>query len=270
MVKIPKLFKSWKKKTKLKILLLPRSLSETHKCRPYSLKELKLKWIPVVKHRLTPDGCNPDTEHVSSFLYLLLLSLQKVDVLVPRLRTTRDVGQECVCPPGTCHTVTRAPLTPTRKTVSANGNSWSMKVWVKMAFFAIFPSSKRTCVFCLGEGSSGLQGLQSRGLKSACSRSVWSVWILEAGSVCQEWCFFFSFFWCVVFITRLLITPQVGSSHVICYMSQNWNVAFAHWAFFFCGQQRSMFDFSLIALSSLLRSCVPIGGFLLFTVVPGF
>lgn len=34
--------------------------------------------------------------------------------------------------------------------------------------------------------------------------------------------FFFFLLWCVVFITRVAISPQVENSHVICAMSQNW------------------------------------------------
>ncbi|CAG01201.1 unnamed protein product [Tetraodon nigroviridis] len=57
---------------------------------------------------------------------------QKVEVLMPKFRTARDVGQECVCPPGTCHAATRGPLTPTRKGRRSKAD---------------FLNSKRTCVF---------------------------------------------------------------------------------------------------------------------------
>lgn len=130
-----------------------------------------------------------------------------------------------------------------------------------MVIFAVFLNSKRTCVSSLGGGSLRPLSLQSRGLNSARSRSVWlpNLWILEAGSVCQEG---FSF-WCVAFITRLAITPQVESSHVICVMSQNWSPVIRKCCF--CSLTLVFVDcraatFVVWLRSPLVRSCVLFGG----------
>lgn len=55
-------------------------------------------------HRAPPEGGHPVMNTCSVFV-MCSYCLQKVEALMPKFRTTRDVGQECVCSPGTCHSV---------------------------------------------------------------------------------------------------------------------------------------------------------------------
>ncbi len=86
--------------------------------------------------------------------------LQKVGVLMPKLRTTRDVGQECSCPPGlsllfvslfnlpqhTNKTVKTRTLSGQRSSLGMTACVWNLRVCLHVMLLAALLNLKTICV----------------------------------------------------------------------------------------------------------------------------